>query len=269
MGKSRKSLTRESRRVHSGQWSQKLQALQRGGDRSGPRLGGEPGSREAGGKLPEVQVDWQTRMRGGGALGEELTGRQNRQRADWAARKELDQIWPLIGLSRRRSRGRCAREGGRGSRAGLPESRSGYERGGSASQLRPGVTLRSAALQPGVSGREARRREAGAGSRAEGSKRAALPPGPRRVLRAPGARGSAARALCGRIAGRRDGEPGTAKSCAQPAGSPRPGRARRHRPGRAAQRRLLSPPSWPQLLLQASAAPSAAPTAPGRWSPAR
>lgn len=176
------------------------------------RLGGEPGSREAGGTLPEVRGDWQTRMRGGGALGEELTGLQNRQRADWTTRKELDQIWPLIGLSRRRRRGRRAREGGRGSGAGLPESRSGYERGGSASQLGPGATLQSAALQPGVSGREAQRREAGAGSRAEGSRRAALPPGPRRVLRAPGARGSAARALCGRIAGRRDGEPGAAES---------------------------------------------------------
>ena len=113
MGKSRKSLTRESRRVLSGQWSQKLQALQRGGDRSRPRLGGEPGSREAGGTLPEVQGDWQTRMRGGGALGEELTGRQSRRRDDWTARKELDQIWPLIGLSMRRRRGQRARAGGR------------------------------------------------------------------------------------------------------------------------------------------------------------
>lgn len=208
-------------------------------------------------------------MRGGGALGEELTGRQNRQRADWAARKELDQIWTLIGFSRPRRRGRRAREGGRRSGAGLRESRSGYERGGSASQLVPGATLRSAVLWPGVSGREARRRKASVGSRAEGSRRAALPPGPRGVLRAPGARGSAARALCGRIAGRRDGEPGAAESRAQPAGSPRPGRARRHRPGPTAQRRLLSPPSWPQLLLQASAAPSTAPTAPGRWSPER
>lgn len=76
-------------------------------------------------------------MRGGGALGEELTGRQNRQRADWAARKELDQIWTLIGFSRPRRRGRRAREGGRRSQAGLRESRSGYERGGSASQLGP------------------------------------------------------------------------------------------------------------------------------------
>lgn len=201
-------------------------------------------------------------MRGGGALGEELTGRQNRKRADWAARKELDQIWALIGLSRSRRRGQRAREGGRGSGAGLPESRSGYERGGSASQLGPGTTLRSAVLRPGVSGREARRRKASVGSSAEGSRRAVLPPGLRRVLRAPGARGSAARALCGLIAGRRDGEPDASESRAQPAGSPRPGRARRHRPGPAALRRLLSPPSWPQLLLQASAAPSTAPTAP-------
>lgn len=71
-----------------GSGPKKLQALQRGGDRSRPRLGGEPGSREAGGTLPEVQGDWQPRMRGGAALGEELTG-QNRQRADWTARKEL------------------------------------------------------------------------------------------------------------------------------------------------------------------------------------
>lgn len=194
-----------------GSGPKKLQALQRGGDRSRPRLGGEPGSREAGGTLPEVQGDWQPRMRGGAALGEELTG-QNRQRADWTARKELGQIWPLIGLGRRRRRGRRAREGGRGSGAGLPESRSGCERGGSAFQLGPGAVLRSPVLRPRVSGREARRREAGAGSRAEGSRRAALPPGPRRALRARGARCSAARALCGRIAGRRDGEPGAAES---------------------------------------------------------
>lgn len=97
--------------------------------------------------------------------GEELTGRQNRQRADWAARKELDQIRPLIGLSRRRRRGLRAREGGRGSGAGLPESRSGYERGGSTSQLRHGASLRSGLGSRG--GKRAR----GAGRRGRGALR--------------------------------------------------------------------------------------------------
>lgn len=182
----------------------------------------------------------------------------------------------LVPVDRGGVAGTRERAGGRASGAGLPASRSSYERGGSGSQLDHGPALRSAALRLGFSGGEARRSDAGsrqpaagAGSRAEGSRRAALPPRPRRVLRAPGARGSEARALCGRTAGRRDGEPGSAESRAQSAGSPRPGRARRHRPGPATQRRLLSPPSWPQLLLQAWAAPAAAPAAPGRWSPAR
>lgn len=269
MGKSRKSLTRESRRVLSGQWSQKLQALQRGGDRSRPRLGGEPGSREAGGTLPEVQGDWQTRMRGGGALGEELTGRQSRRRDDWTARKELDQIWPLIGLSMRRRRGQRARGGGRARERGRPARETVGLRARRERVPARAPVLSSDPPRSGLGSRGGKLGEEGAGSRAEGTRRAALPPGPHRVLRAPGARGSAARALCGRIAGRRDGEPGAAESRAQPPGSRRPGRARRHRPGRAAQRRLLSPPSWPQLLLQASTAPSAAPTAPGRWRPAR
>lgn len=164
MGKSRKSLTKESRRVLSGQRSQKLQALQRGGDGSGMRLGGGAGSKEAGGTLPEVQDDWWTRMRGGEVLGEELTGPPNRERADWAARKELDQSWALIGRGGPWRRGQRAPEGGRGSRAGLPASRSGYERGGSPSQLGPGRALGSAALPPGVSGQEERRSDAAAGS---------------------------------------------------------------------------------------------------------
>lgn len=164
MGKSRKSLTRESRRVHFGQWSQKLQALQRGGDRSRPRLGGGPGSREAGGTLSEVQGDWRTRMRGGGALGEELTGRPSRERADWTVRKEPDQRWPFIGSGGPRRRGQHAREGGRASGAGLPASRSSYERGGERVPARPrssppvrrapagGLETRSAAERRGASG---------------------------------------------------------------------------------------------------------------------
>lgn len=105
-------------------------------------------------------------MRGGGAPGEELTGRRNRKSADWAVRKELDQNWPLIGPGGPRRRGRHAREGGRASGAGLPASRSSYERCGSGSQLDHGPALRSAALRLGFSGGEARRSDAGSRQRA-------------------------------------------------------------------------------------------------------
>lgn len=55
---------------------------------------------------------------------------------------------------------------GERSGAGLPASRSSYERGGSASQFDHGPTLRSAALRLGFSGGEARRSDAGSRQRA-------------------------------------------------------------------------------------------------------
>lgn len=166
MGKSRKSLTRESQRVHSGQWSQKLQALQRGGDRSRPRLGGEPGSTEAGGTLPEVQGDWPTRMRGGGALGEELTGRQSRQRDDWTVRKELDQIWLLIGLS---GGGVASARGREGERARLACPRAGRATSAAGARSSSGSpVLSSGPPRSGLGSRGGKLGEAGAGSRAEG-----------------------------------------------------------------------------------------------------
>lgn len=115
-------------------------------------------------------------MRGGGALGEELTGRQNRQRADWAARKELDQIWTLIGF---KGRGGVAGARGReGEGAGLACGRAGRATSGAGARLSSFPVLPSGPPCSGLGSRDGKlgegKRVWGAGRRGRGALRCLL-----------------------------------------------------------------------------------------------
>lgn len=166
----------------------------------------------------------------------ELTGRPRRQRADWVVRKATDRSGGWIGQGRPRRRGQHEERAG-----GLPACqlvRAAGERGELGSEVEhrtEGVFPHSAAAAPGGPSpsflpspplRSRLGSRGGGGGKGRGGESGvrgggvparalfALPPG----AAAPGCAGLRLPALCRRVAGRRDGEPGGGESRAQPAG---------------------------------------------------